>query len=181
MPQQDGELVDHVYKEGAMSRSRVVINDVQLADEEVTALERRYGVRVQDGAYWYDAISGAWGLQNGPTAGFMEVNLPLGGALSADASGGTSGVFINGRELHFQDVVALQRLGPVFPGRYRVDGQGNFGYEGGPIMGNLMLPAHMSGSTAAGGPWTTSSSAGTVGGDGNGFLFFQGGEQFWST
>jgi hypothetical protein len=48
-------------------------------------------------------------------------------------------------------------------------------------MGNLMLPAHMSGSTAAGGPWTTSSSAGTVGGDGNGFLFFQGGEQFWST
>lgn len=163
-----------------MSTSQVFINDIPLANEEVSALERRYGVRVQDGAYWYDRMNGAWGVEGGPTAGWIEAGLDIGGPLKASASHGDTGVFINGRELHTYDVVALQRLGPVFPGRYWVDAQGNFGYEGGAMLGNLVVAARMSGAGNNGGPWTASSSAGTVGGDGNGFLFFQGGGQFWS-
>jgi hypothetical protein len=164
-----------------MSTSQVIVNKVQLSDQEVAALEQRYGVRIQNGAYWYDRMSGAWGVEGGPTAGFIETGLYLGGPLRADASHGNTGIFINGRQLHLHDVIALQRLGPVFPGRYWVDAQGNFGYEGGPALGNLVLLAQMAGVGGSGGPWTVSTSAGTVGGDGNGFLFFQGGGQFWST
>jgi hypothetical protein len=45
--------------------SQVFVNNVQLSDEEVTALESRYGVRVQDGACWYDGMTGAWGGNQG--------------------------------------------------------------------------------------------------------------------
>jgi hypothetical protein len=172
----EGNLVSEV----AMVKSQVIINDFQLSDEDVEALEQRYGVRIQDGAYWYDRATGAWGTQGGPTLGWIEAGLGIGGPLKADASRGNTGVFINGRELHMYDVVALQRLGPVYPGRYWVDARGNFGFEGGPALGNLMVAARMSGAAGGGGPWTVSSSAGTAGGDGNGFLFFQGGGQFWS-
>ena len=52
--------------------------------------------------------------------------MPLAGPLPADASGGGQGrltaVFINGRELHPSDVMALRQYGPVIPGRYGWDG-----------------------------------------------------------
>src|SRR6266540_1234336 len=60
--------------------------------------------------YWYDAMSGAWGYQGGPTAGFTLPGIRLGGMLRADASNGNTGVFINGRELHFQDVIGLRQF-----------------------------------------------------------------------
>jgi hypothetical protein len=53
-----------------------------------------------------------------------------------------TGVFINGRELHPLDVQGLQQLiGQVLPGRWWVDAQGNYGLEGGPPLGNLMVLA----------------------------------------
>jgi len=60
-----------------------------------------------------------------------------------------------------------------------VDAVGNFGCEGGPAVGNLAASMHMPG--AQSGPWTASSRAGTVGGDGEGFLFFDDGKTSWST
>jgi hypothetical protein len=107
--------------------------------------------------------------------------MQLGGPLRADASRGNTGVVINGRELHMLDVVALQRLVPVVPGRYWVDVHGNFGFEGGPMLGNLMALAQMAGGGAAsGGAWTSQSGFGTVGGDGSGFVFFNVGKTFYS-
>ena len=45
---------------------------------------------------------------------------------------------MNGRQLPTQDLLGLQALtGPIAPGRYFVDQQGNAGYEGGPRMVNL--------------------------------------------
>lgn len=121
---------------------RVVVNDVRLDAERLAALEARYGVRVLDGAYWYDAASGAWGLAGGPTAGFIPAGLRLGGPLRADASGGTTDVYVNGRRLPAADVQALQPLtGPVQPGRYWLDAQGNVGREGGPAFLNLVALA----------------------------------------
>ena len=108
-------------------------------------LERSLG-KLEDGAYWYDARTGAAGRWGGPTLTFLPAGLDLGGPLPAEASGGGSGqltaVFINGRELHPVDVAMMQQLvGQVWPGRWWVDGQGNFGLEGGPPMGNLVALA----------------------------------------
>lgn len=43
-----------------------MVNGDLLLSEEVAALERRYRVHVQDGRYWYDRRSGAWGFEGGP-------------------------------------------------------------------------------------------------------------------
>jgi hypothetical protein len=63
--------------------------------------------------------------------------LDLGGPLKAKASNGTTGVFINGRELHVVDVLRLQQITRVIPGRYWCDAYGNIGFEGGPVLVNL--------------------------------------------
>jgi hypothetical protein len=162
---------------------KVVINGLRLSDEAVQQLEQAGGVHIQDASYWYDAACGAWGLEGGPCSGFIPAGLQLGGPLRADASRGNTGVVINGRELHQFDVVALQRICPVLPGRYWVNAQGNFGFEGGPMLGNLMVLAQMAvgAGAASGGAWTTESRFGTVGGDGSGFVFFNDGKTFYST
>ena len=46
-------------------------------------------------------------------------------------------MYVNGRELHPQDVLALASAMPVWPGRYWLDDRGNFGWEGGAAIGNL--------------------------------------------
>jgi hypothetical protein len=117
---------------------RVVVNGVRLPASVLHALEAQYRVRAQKGAYWYDPACGAWGFAGGPTVGFIPAGLDLGGPLQADASGGTTLVFINGRQLPVRDVLALRQLvGPVLPGRYWLDAQGNVGVEGGPAFMNL--------------------------------------------
>jgi hypothetical protein len=61
-------------------------------------------------------------------------------------------VFVNGRELHPQDLLGLASItGPVAAGRYWLDGQGNFGIEGGGVAGNLLLIARARQMQAAGG------------------------------
>lgn len=123
----------------------VVINKTRLSDAKVNALEQKFRVRIPDGSYWYDRVSGAWGVEGGPTAGFILPGLNLGGPLRADASKGRTGVFVNGRELHKLDVQALQRITPVYRGRFWVDAQGNGGYEGGEAFFNLIQLAHNAG------------------------------------
>jgi hypothetical protein len=161
-------------------RRAVYVNCVRIGDEEVAAIENASNTPVQDGRYWYDPACGAWGVEGGPCAGFVKAGISIGGVLMPNASGGDTGVFINGRELHRLDVVALRRLGPVFPGRYWVDAFGNFGWERGPMLGNLAAALQMA-AQSSGSPWTVESRAGTVGGDGNGFLFFNDGKTSWST
>ena len=119
-------------------------------------LERTYG-RLEDGAYWYDARTGASGRWGGPTLAFLPPGLDLAGPLPANASGGGSGqltaVFVNGRELHPMDVMMMQQLvGQVWPGRWWVDAQGNFGLEGGPPVGNLVVLAQSRRQSGGGGP-----------------------------
>jgi hypothetical protein len=60
--------------------------------------------------------------------------LPAGLEFGGPIPGGT-GVFINGRELHPLDVAGRSQIVPVLRGRYWVDGNGNFGVEGGPPAG----------------------------------------------
>jgi len=145
---------------------QVLVNRVRISDQDLRAFEQRWNTRIQNGNYWYDRFSGAWGLEGGPTAGWISPGLNLGGALRADASGGNTGVFINGRELHQLDVQALMQIVQVQRGRWWVDGQGNFGPEGGPVWGNLVVLAQQRG---GGRSWSAYSSDGHsfIGGDGH--------------
>ncbi len=137
----------------------VVLNGVRLRDEQVAELECMGGAKripLRDGTYWYDPVSGAWGAQGGPTLGFRRAGLWVGGPLRPSASNGHTGVFVNGRELHRLDVLALQRLGQVWLGRYWLDALGNFGREGGSMLGNLVWLAEQRASEGSGvGAWAT--------------------------
>ncbi|MEO8524135.1 MAG: hypothetical protein ABI460_05420 [Caldimonas sp.] len=96
---------------------------------------------VPAGRYWYDPVSGGAGAWGGPASAYIGPGLALGPPMPAAASGGgdgrTTGVFINGRELHPLDVAGLRRYGPVYPGRYWWDRFGNVGLEGGPMLFNF--------------------------------------------
>lgn len=159
------------------AHKEVVINHTPLTAAEISAIEQQYGVILVEGRYWYDRACGAWGIEGGPTLGFVMPGLQVGGALRADASGGNTQVFINGRELHYLDVMGLQQLGPVLPGRYWVDAFWNCGYEGGPPLFNLaqLMRARSGGQ---GGAWSHTTKGftdnTTVGGDGQGFMYVAG-------
>jgi len=145
---------------------RVVVNRVRIPEQELRAFEQRWRTQVRDGYYWYDRVSGAWGLEGGPAAGWIMSGLTLGGTLRADASGGNTGVFVNGRELHMMDVQALMQIVQVQRGRWWLDAQGNFGPEGGAVWGNLVA---ISRQRSGGKTWSSYSSDGHsfIGGDGN--------------
>jgi hypothetical protein len=145
------------------------INRAVIDEATVRAFESTYGLHLPRGEFWYDRISGAWGLDGGPTAGFTSPGMNLGGPLPADASRGYTGVFINGRELPLQDVVAMMQMNiPVQQGRWWVDNSGNFGVEGTPYpMGNLFQY-----SRGRGGAYQRSTAGGYIGGDGDTSYFF---------
>ena len=129
----------------------VVINGVTLDVQTKAQLERGYGVPIKPGKYWYDNVSGVWGMEGGPAAGQIHPGLGLGGPLQRDASQGKSGVIVNGRELHEKDVAALQRCLVVVPGRYWLLADGIGGPEGGPAQFNL---AQLCGARSSGGSST---------------------------
>jgi hypothetical protein len=114
-----------------------MVNGVALDGKTKQALEQGYGVPIKPGRYWYDNVSGVWGLEGGPGQGQILPGLNLGGPLKRDASKGKTGVIVNGRELHEQDVAALRRCLQVIPGRYWVLANGLGGPEGAPPQFNL--------------------------------------------
>ena len=145
----------------------IFVNGQELDSQTGYQLMQYYGT-IPSGDYWYDPVSGLWGVTGGPGTGQIYPGLALGGPLRENASGGDTGVFINGRELHETEVVYLQRLyGSVVPGRYWMNAQLIGGFEGGPAIFDL--------SAAAGGGQGSGSGSGynrnTIGGglmsDGN--------------
>lgn len=121
----------------AQERS-IYVNGEKLSNATIAALEQQYRIKMQNGNYYYDKISGFWGLIGGPTLGVTVPGLPIGGPLPSDAAHGESNIFINGMELHWQDVQNIKNLvGYTLPGRYWLDAYGNVGYEGGPAVVNL--------------------------------------------
>jgi hypothetical protein len=149
--------------------SALRVNGVVIEPERVSRFEQENGMQIPPGDFWYDKVSGAWGITGGPTIGFTTPGMDLGGPLKANASNGNTGVFINGRQLHLQDVLGLQSLGvPVQQGRWWVDHLGNFGIEGSTIqIGNLFQF-----SRGQGGAYQRSTAGGYIGGDGTTSYFF---------
>ena len=117
----------------------IFVNGSELKPDTLRALQQAYPVPIAAGRYWYDALSGAWGVEGEPIAGQMVAGLALGGTLRPDASRGSSGVFLNGRQLTAGEKAYLEVLcqTPVQPARYWVLSNGMGGYEGGPASFNL--------------------------------------------
>jgi TolB-like protein len=148
----------------APAARRISFNGRPLSPDQLQTIERleaQGGGHLPDGEYFYDPLTGAAGRFGGPALAFLPVGLDLNGRAPANASGGgqgvLTGVFINGRELHPIDVAGLQELvGAVYPGRWWVDAQGNYGLEGGPAMGNLLYlaQARRAAGQAGGGAWS---------------------------
>jgi hypothetical protein len=121
----------------------IVVNGQPLSIQEILY----YGIDVPPGRYWYDRVSGFWGIEGGPYVDQILPGLPLGGALRADASNGNTGVFINGREIHMREFLELQQIfGEVPPGRYWLGADGVGGVEGGPASFSLAPAPSQAGS-----------------------------------
>lgn len=148
----------------------VIVNGVRLDGDTLWAMRQQYNIEIPDGYYWYDSISGAWGHAGGPTAGFIFPGLRLGGPLSPNASGGRTGVSVNGRVLHPQEVAYFDGLFgyPIARTGYWLDSSGYYGCQGQRVpLGNLILQAQNSG-----GSYSRSTMGGYISGDGQSFGFF---------
>jgi hypothetical protein len=147
----------------AAHAAEVFVNGVALSQAEQNRLEAMYRVQLESGRFWYDTVSGLWGMEGGPTMGQIHPGLGLGGPLRADASRSRTHVFINGREIHPLELALLQRIfGYVNPGRYWLNAQGIAGYEGGPPQFNLNIAAQGLGES-----WIRRTPGGSIGGSGD--------------
>lgn len=129
----------------APANAEITVNGIALDEPTRAALTGAYGA-IPDGGYWYDPASGLWGVAGGPSVGRILPGLALGGPLAANASGGgdgaLTGVFINGREIHPQELMLLTQLfGYVNPGRYWLGPMLIGGVEGGPPAFDLRAAA----------------------------------------
>ena len=144
----------------------VIVNGIPLSAEQITAMEQAYGVKPLPGNYWYDRLSGLYGVVGYPSFGFMIAGDDF-GELKANASNGDSPVFVNGRQLPQSEwLVWSYLLGYMIqPGRYWLDANGNAGLEGNPMpLENLYQAARRNNYNGAGSGgdnfWSTRFSAG---------------------
>jgi hypothetical protein len=153
---QEDTYADAIYVNGSVVTQGDLVR-------EFAGLGVDFPVEVPNGWYWYDRVSGLWGMQGGPTVGQMPPELNLGGELAADASVGGTGIFMNGRELHLTEAAYLQQLfGYVILGRYWLNPMGIGGFEGGPALFSLVAAAQQQG----GGGYTRRGPFGSMGSDG---------------
>lgn len=131
----------------------VIINNIVLSGEQIKEIKNRYGIEPKAGNYWYDALSGLYGVTGYPSYGFMYPGHNF-GTLSRNSSAGNTGVIINGRELpQLEWAVWSYILGNyIQPGNYWLDSQGNAGNVGNntPVV-NLFVAARQNAYSGKGG------------------------------
>ena len=132
---------------------QTIINDRTLTAEQKTEFLRQYGTPPLEGNFWYDPISGLWGVKGREASGILRPGHAY-GAVSPTASAGNTGVFVNGRQLNMAEALQIRNLfGSVWPGQWWLDGAtGNFGSMSSPVpVGNLFaLAQSRSGVNASG-------------------------------
>jgi hypothetical protein len=149
---------------GGGSGRKVVVNGKKLGAKSLKRLERRFGIRVVNGRYWYDSRSGLWGERGGPALGQIPPRLELGGSLSRKASRGQTGVLVNGREITRVELRFVESVcGRVESGSYWLEPDGRAGREG---SGRTLCSLASGGSGGGGSILGHSLSGSVIGGDG---------------
>ncbi|XP_010518311.1 PREDICTED: uncharacterized protein LOC104793613 [Camelina sativa] len=102
------DLKKSIQNEG---RSDVSVNGHPVAERLVKMAEKQAGP-IRPGNYWYDYRAGFWGIMGSHCLGILppfieELNYPM----PENCAGGTTGVFVNGRELHQKDLRLLTARG----------------------------------------------------------------------
>ncbi|XWS46192.1 hypothetical protein CRYUN_Cryun14cG0043600 [Craigia yunnanensis] len=92
-------------------KSNISVNGHPIPERVVKKAEKMAGP-IHPGQYWYDFRAGFWGILGGPCLGIIppfveEFNYPM----PENCAGGTTGVFVNGRELHQKDLDLLANRG----------------------------------------------------------------------
>ena len=120
----------------------VTINNQAISTAALEQLEARLLSDIPPGRYWYDARSGL----GGPWGSFARIYAPGFdfGPVPADASGGTTDIFYNGRELSWPEAQLIAAIFgipeaaiPQFVGRYVLESNGDLFSEAGQYLGNL--------------------------------------------
>lgn len=128
----------------AQQPTGVVVNGQEVPKSYLNLLEQYYQTKVQKGRYWYDPYCGLWGLEGGSAQGVMLPNLQLGGELKENASKGTTGIYINGRQINATERLQWEQLvgGKITPTRYLMDAYGNVMTETGIYQLNVVQVAN---------------------------------------
>ncbi|XP_060218457.1 uncharacterized protein LOC132645476 isoform X1 [Lycium barbarum] len=92
-------------------KANTTVNGHLIPVRLIKKAEKRAGP-IQPGHYWYDFRAGFWGVTGGPCLGIIppfieEFNYPM----PDNCAGGSTGVFVNGRELHPKDLKLLSSRG----------------------------------------------------------------------
>jgi len=131
----------------------IVVNGSVLTAEQAAQLQEMYGVTPLPGEYWYDAVSGLYGVVGYQAYGFMYPGHEF-GTLDRNVSRGDTNVFVNGRELPQSEwLIWSYMLGyPIQMGAYWLDAQGNAGNVGNPMPTvNLFVAAQQNAYQGQGG------------------------------
>jgi hypothetical protein len=129
--------------EAQSDQTQTIINGKVMTAAQRADFVRTYGTQPLGGNFWYDPVSGLWGVVGREAFGVLQPGLPY-GPVSPTASAGTTGVFINGRQINLAEALYIKSLlGSVLPGRWWLEGRtGNFGLEGNLMpVGNLFAIA----------------------------------------
>ncbi|EPS73661.1 hypothetical protein M569_01094, partial [Genlisea aurea] len=97
--------------EAEMEESRVSVNGHAIPDRAVKKAEKLAGP-IQPGEYWYDKKAGFWGVMGHHCLGIIMPDIEeFDHPMPEKCSGGNTGVFVNGRELHRKDLDLLAGRG----------------------------------------------------------------------
>ncbi|CAA7393862.1 unnamed protein product [Spirodela intermedia] len=112
----------------------VYVNRKQLSQDEMILLQSSPNppTKLKPGYYWYDKVSGFWGKEGHKPHKIISPHLNVGGNLMPEASNGTTGVFINNREITKTELRMLQWAGVQCAGcpHFWVNADGTYQEEG---------------------------------------------------
>lgn len=180
--EEDIELALEIEKiSNQNSGANIVINGEILSSSDLDIFVSTYGGEPSAGNYWYDSRSGFAGRIGYGVEWLLQAGHNF-GQVAANASGGNTGVFINGREIPDSELLIYSYLvGPVPPDYYWLDANGDAGLEGeNAAIVNLLALAYGSsnGSSTSGDGdnfWSASYSRGNSYDNNNsGYVFVEG-------
>ncbi|XP_022757515.1 protein ENHANCED DISEASE RESISTANCE 4-like [Durio zibethinus] len=92
-------------------KSNISVNGHPLPERVVKKAQKKAGP-IHPGHYWYDFRAGFWGVLGGPCLGIIPPFIEeFNHLMPENCAGGTTGVFVNGRELHQKDLDLLANRG----------------------------------------------------------------------